>query len=77
MERHFPFLVGMTVVEYMIILAIIGLIVAMAIPAIMGSGRPADAELYAAWCKLENRHDISLEEWRDLRRSGLLTNHTK
>jgi prepilin-type N-terminal cleavage/methylation domain-containing protein len=64
-----------TFIEILIVVCIIGLLAAMAIPALQkvrtGPGSRTHQE-YTAWCKLTNRQDITLDEWRTLRRAGLL-----
>lgn len=34
--------------------------------------RQEQAQLYAAWCKLYNRHDITITEWQMLRENYML-----
>jgi len=61
-----------TFVEVAIVVVIIGLLVAMAMPGYHAIRANNSAESYRVWCKLHKRDDITFEEWKAAKRAGIL-----
>lgn len=68
-----------TLIEIMIVVVIISVVAAIFIPLFESrqTGTPLFNAEYQAWCKLENRHDLTYKEWVLLYRRGLLQPHRR